>query len=98
MTIGSVQQRSCRANFNAIAALGTIQPPAVCADDCVRAAIAGFDRLLAHPLVTDARAALAENAPLGIIRHHWRKIFFGMIVLLFRESLFQVSPVESLLL
>src|SRR5688500_16314181 len=98
MPVGSVQQGPRRTNFNAVAALRTIQPAAVRPDNCVRAAIAGFDRLLAHPLVTDARAALAKDESLRVVSDHLRKIYFGMIVLLIRESFFQVSPVKSLFL
>ena len=43
MPIGSVEQRARRANFDAVAALRTIQPAAERADDRVRPAIAGLN-------------------------------------------------------
>src|SRR5690348_1346217 len=98
MTVRPIEQRSRRTDFNAVAALGTIQPSAIGADDRIRTAIAGLDRLLTHPLVADTRATFAENAALRVVCDHRRKIFFRMIVFLFRESLFQVAPVKSLLL
>src|SRR2546423_12876837 len=91
MAVGSVQQSSRRTNFNAVAALRAIQPTAVGADDCVRATIAGFDSLFPHPFVAHARAALAENAALRVVRDHRRKIFFRMVIFLFREAFFEVA-------
>src|SRR5438445_10345864 len=98
MTISSIQQSSRRANFNAIAALGTIQPATVSSDYSVRATIAGFDRVFAHPLVADARATLAENAALRIVSDHRRQVFLGLVVLLFREPLFEIAPIKRQLL
>src|SRR5205814_9172368 len=62
MTISSVKQSSGRANLDTVAALRTIQPAAAGADAGIRAVIAGCDRFLAHPLITDSRATLAEDA------------------------------------
>src|SRR5256886_2676827 len=98
MTISSVQQRSRRANFDAVAALRAIQPAAECADDCVGAAIAGLDRFFTHPLIAHARAALAEDATLRIVRDHRRKIALGLRVLTFDESFFKIAPIKSQLL
>src|SRR3954462_15702880 len=95
MPVGAVEQRSGRANFNAVAALRAVQPAAKGADDGIRAPIAGFDRLFAHPLITDARATLAENATLRIVSHHGREIFLRLSVLAFYEALFEIAPVES---
>src|SRR6267142_2831907 len=72
MPIGSIEQRAGGADFDAVAALRTVQPAAVCADDRVGAATARFDRVLAHPLVTDARATLTKNAALRIVSDHGR--------------------------
>jgi hypothetical protein len=72
MPIGSVEQRSRRANLDAVAALRTIQPATERADDGVRAAIAGFDRFFAHPFIADARTTFAENASLRIVGDHRR--------------------------
>src|SRR5262249_9564937 len=98
MPVCSVEQRSGGADFDTVATLRTVQPVAVRADDGARAAIAGFDRLLAHPFVADPGASLAENAALRIVRDHRRQIFFWVIILLLSETLFQIAPVESLLL
>src|SRR3989454_3331743 len=98
MTIGSIQQGPRRTNFNAVAALRAIQPTAIGSDYRVRTTIAGFDRVFAHPLVADARATLAENAALWIVSDHRRQIFFGMVILLFREALFEIAPIKRQLL
>src|SRR6266566_2557408 len=98
MAISSVEQGPGRADFDAVAALRTIQPAAVCADDRVRATIAGFDRIFAHPFVTDACATLAQDAALRIVCDHRGKIFLRIVVFLFRKAFFQVAPVESQLL
>src|SRR5438128_8471430 len=98
MPIGSVEERAGRTDFDAVAALGTIEPPAVSSNNRAGAAIARFDGLLAHPFVADARAALAEDATLRIVGDHRRKIFFRVVVFLFGEALFQIAPIEGLLL
>src|SRR5260370_34351714 len=98
MAISAVEQSPGRADFDAVAALRTIQPAAVSADDRIRAAIAGFDRVFAHPFVADARATLAEDAALRIVCDHRGEIFLGMVVFLFSEALFQIAPVERHLL
>src|SRR5438309_7508009 len=58
MTIRSIEQRSRRTHFDAVAALRTVQPAAICSNHGIGAAPAGFNRVFTHPLVTDARAAL----------------------------------------
>src|SRR5712691_8330807 len=98
MTISSVEQSPCGANFDAVAALRAIQPATISSNDGVRAAIAGFDRIFAHPFVADARATLAQDAALWIVCDHRGKIFFRMIVFLFGEAFFQIAPVERHLL
>src|SRR2546421_10836010 len=98
VAIGAVQQRSRRTDFNAVAALRAIQPAAKRADDCIGAAIAGFDCFFTHPLVADARAALAQDAPLRIVRDHRRQILLGLRVLTFDESFFKIAPIKSQLL
>src|SRR5437016_12363530 len=98
MTISSIQQSSRRTNFNAIATLGAVQPAAISSDYRVRTAIAGLDCIFAHPLVADARAAFAQDATLRIVGDHRRQIFFRMVILLFREALFEIPPIESQLL
>src|SRR5437764_12189817 len=98
VTISPVEQRARRANFDAVAALRTIQPAAERADDRVGATIAGFDRFFTHPLVADARAALAQDATLRIVGDHGRKISFRFRVLRLDESFFQVAPMKSELL
>src|SRR5437764_13011076 len=95
MAISSVQQRSRRTDFDAVAALRTIQPAAERADDCISATIAGFDRFFTHPFITHARAALAEDAALRIVRDHRRKIALGLRVLAFDETFFEIAPVAS---
>src|ERR1043166_2032074 len=95
MTISSVEQGSRRTDFDAVAALRTIQPAAECADDRVRAAIAGFDRFFTHPLVAHARASLAQDATLRIVGDHRRQISLGLRVLSFDESFFEVAPIEG---
>src|SRR2546427_12885027 len=98
MAISPVKQGSGGANLDAVATLGTIQPATVRSDYGVSTAVAGFDCLFTHPFVTDARAALAQDATLRIVCHHRRQVFFRMVVLLFREALFEIAPVESQLL
>src|SRR5262249_961981 len=98
VTISRVEQCSRRANFDAVAALRAIKPAHVRADNGVCAAAAGFDRLFAHPLVANARAALAENAALRIVRHHRREIALGVVVLAFGEAFFEAAPVKRHLL
>src|SRR5713226_6229637 len=98
MTITSVEQSPCGADFDAVAALRAIQPATISSNDGVRAPIAGFDRIFAHPLVADARATLAEDAALRIVCDHRGKIFFRIVVFLFGKAFFQVAPVESHLL
>src|SRR5436190_12988519 len=95
VTIGAVEQRARRTNFDAVPALRTIQPTAESADYRIRAAIAGFDGFFAHPLVAHTRAALAENASLRIVSDHRRKILLRLGVLAFDEPLFQIAPIES---
>src|SRR5437773_12497416 len=95
MPIGSVEQRSRRANLDAVSALRTIQPATESADDRVRSPIAGLDRFFTHPLVADARAALAENATLWIVGDHGGKICLRLRVLTFDEALFEVHPVKG---
>src|SRR5438067_2108061 len=94
MAISSIQQSSRRTNLNAVAALGAIQPTTVSSDDSVRTTIAGFDRIFAHPLVADARAAFAENAALRIVGDHRRKILFRLRVFAFDESFFEIAPIK----
>ncbi len=65
--VGRVEQRPRRADLDAVAALRAVEPAAVGADDGVRAAPAGLDGVLAHPLVADARAALTEDAALRVV-------------------------------
>src|SRR2546423_708636 len=98
MAICSIEQRAGRTNLNAVTALRTVQPAAVRSNDRACAAIAGLDRLLAHPFIAHARATLAKDAALRIVGDHRGKIFFRMIVLLLGEALFKVTPIESLLL
>src|SRR5690349_23134066 len=88
VTIRRVEQRSGRTNLDAVAALRTIEPAEIGSDNCVRAAAAGFDRFFAHPLVANARATLAQNAALRIVRDHRREIALGVIVLLLGEAFF----------
>src|SRR5205085_10748000 len=98
MTISSIQQRSRRTDFNTVATLRAIQPAAISPDYRVRAPIAGFDRVFAHPFVADARASLTQYAALRIVGDHRRQIFFRMVILLFREALFEIAPVKRQLL
>src|SRR5712692_8270386 len=98
MSISSVKQRSGRTDFDAVTALGTIQPTTVSADHRVRPTITGFDRVFTHPLIADARATFAQNAALRIVRDHGRQIFFGLRVFLFDKTFFKVAPVEGQLL
>src|SRR5437660_12697770 len=98
MSVRRIQQSSRRADLDAVAALRAVEPAAVCADDGVRAATARLYRVLAHPLVADARAALAEYAALRVVGDHRREEFFGRVVLPLREALFDVAPVEDHLL
>src|SRR6185369_12878728 len=98
MAISTVEQSPGGTDFNTVAALRTIQPPAIRPDNGVRAAIAGFDGLLAHPFVADACAALTQNATLRIVRHHRRKISFRLVVLFLSKALLEIAPVKSLFL
>src|SRR5258707_15284305 len=98
MAISAVEQSPGGADFDAVPPLRKIHPAAVSADDRIRAAIAGFDRVLAHPLVTDARATLAEDAALRIVCDHRGEIFLRMVVFLFSKAFFQIAPVECHLL
>ncbi len=98
MSIGCVEKRAGRTNFNTVSALRTIEPAEVCADNCVRPASSGFDRVFSHPFVANSSATFAEDAALRIVSDHRRKIFFGMVVLLFREPFFKAAPIESHLL
>ena len=98
MLVDAVEQRSCRTNLDAVAALRAVQPSAVSTDNCIYAAVAGFDRILAHPLIADARAAFAENAALWIVSHHGRKIFFRLCVFLFGKPFFDITPIKNDLL
>src|ERR1043166_8919160 len=67
VTIRRVEQRSGRTNLDAVAALRTIEPAEIRSDHRVRATTTGLNRFFAHPLVTDARAAFAENAALRLL-------------------------------
>src|SRR5438132_7587649 len=58
MPVSRVKQSPGGADFNAVAALRTIQPATVRANHTVCAAATGFDGILAHPFVADARASL----------------------------------------
>src|SRR2546423_10619772 len=98
MTIGRVKECTCRAHFDAVAALRTVEPSAVRADDRVRAAPARLDSILAHPLVAHARATLTQDATLWIVGDNRREIFFRRVVLALREALFQPAPIEDHLL
>ena len=64
----------------------------------MRAAPAGLDGVLAHPLVADARAAFAEDAALRVVGDDGREEFFGRVVLPLGEALFEIAPVEDHLL
>src|SRR5690606_19343584 len=81
MPIGAIEQGSGRANLDAVSAFRTAQPSAVCSDHGIDAAVSGFDRVCAHPFLTDARTAFAQNAALRVVRDDRRKIFFGLCVL-----------------
>src|SRR5436190_4165293 len=94
VTIDAVEQRSRRANLDAVAALRAVQPSAVCSDDGADPGIAGLDGVFVHPLVADTRAAFAKNAPLRVVGDYRRKIFFGLSVLLFGKPLLDIAPVE----
>src|SRR5205085_8428722 len=98
MTIGRVEQRSGRADFDAVAALRAVEPAAVSSDDGICAAPASFNSILAHPLVADARAAFTQDAALRIVCHNRREILFGRRVLALRETLFQAAPIKRHLL
>src|SRR5438094_4313587 len=95
MAISTIEQCSLWTNFDAIAALRAIQPTAVSSDDYICSAIARFDGLLAHPFITYPRATLAEDAALGIVGNHRRKIFLRLGIFLFDKTLFQIAPIES---
>src|SRR5712691_6397942 len=58
--VSRVKQRPGGADFDAVAALRTIQPATVRADHSVCTAAPGFDGILAHPFIADARASFAE--------------------------------------
>src|SRR5207249_7532760 len=98
MAISSIQQRPRGTNLDAVAALRTIQPVTISSDYSIRAAIARFDRLFAHPFVTDARATFTENATLRIVGDHRRKIFFRLRVLGLGKSFLEVAPIKRQLL
>src|SRR5205085_7029173 len=98
MTIGRVEQRSRRADFDAVAALRAVEPAAVSSDDGICAAPASFNSILAHPFIADARAAFTQDATLRIVRDNRREIFFGRRVLALRKSFFKAAPIESHLL
>ncbi len=98
MAVSCIEQRAGRTNLDAVSALRTIEPAEIRADDGVRAAPAGFDRVFAHPLVANARAAFAENAALRIVCDHRREISLGVVVFLFGETFFEAAPVERHLL
>ena len=98
MPVRAVEQGSGGTDFDAVAALGTIQPAAISPDNRVGAPITGFDRFFAHPFIANAGATLAENAALRIVCHHRRKITFGPRVLVFDEAFFEIAPIKSQLL
>ena len=98
MAVSSIQQRPGRADFDAVTALRTIQPAPEGSNHCIRAAIAGFDCFFTHPFIADTRAALAEDAALGIVRDDRRKILLRLRVFVFYETLFEIAPVEGQLL
>src|SRR3982750_1087696 len=95
MAIGGVKQRSRGADFDAVATLRAIKPATVVAEDCMSAAPSCFDRFFTHPFIADSRTAFAQNAALRIVCYDWRQIFFGVIVFLLREALFESTPIES---
>src|SRR5436305_5507646 len=88
MTIGPVEKCPRRTNLDAVAALRTVQPAAVCTDDRVDSAISGFDGFFTHPLIADPCAAFAQDAALRIVSHDRRKKFLGLSVLAFGKALF----------
>ena len=95
MTINAVEQSSCRADFDAVSALRTIEPAAVSSDDRIRAAISGFDGIFAHPFVANSRAAFADDTALRIVGDNRRQIFFRLDVFLFGKTLFDIAPIEN---
>src|SRR6266853_1913804 len=98
MSIGSVEQGPCRTDLDAVAALRTIQPTTVGTDDRVGAAIAGLNRVFAHPFIADTRAAFTKNTALRIVGDHGREIFFRPGIFLLNKSLFQIAPIKGQLL
>src|SRR5947209_15108191 len=98
MSVRRIKERPRRADLDAVAALGAIEPAVVCADDRVRAAPARFNRVLAHPFVADARAAFTQDATLRIVGHNRRQKFFRGVILPLLETLFQPAPIEDHLL
>src|SRR5688572_23790379 len=98
MAVGGVEERARRADLDAVAALRAVEPALVRADDRVDAPAPGLDGVLAHPLVADARATLAEDAALRVVGDDGREELFGEGVLLLGEALFQPAPVEDHLL
>ena len=98
MAVNSIEQRTGRANLDTVAALRTVEPTAVSADNCINTAIARLDCILAHPFVTDTRAAFAQNASLRIIGDDRRKILFGLGVLFLSKTFLNITPVKDDLL
>src|SRR5437762_2221589 len=98
MAISSIEQSTGWANFDAVATLRTVEPAAVGTDNSICSASAGFNSVLAHPLIANTRASFAENAALRVVCHHGRKILFGIIVFLFGETLFESAPIKRHLL
>src|SRR5215204_2074732 len=98
MSVCRVEKRPRRADLDAVPALQAVEPAAVRADDGVRSAPSGLNGVLAHPLVADARAALAEDAALRVVGDDGREEFLGRVVLPLGEALFEVAPVEDHLL
>src|SRR5204862_2781471 len=98
MTISTIEQGAGGTDLNTVAALRTVKPASVIANNCVDSAAAGLDCLFAHPFVAHARAPLAQNATLGIVGYNRRQIPFGVIILFFSETFFEATPVECHLL
>src|SRR6476659_11399940 len=98
MTVGAIEQSTGGTNFDAVAALRTVEPAAIGSDHSSSAAATGFDRIFAHPFVANARAAFTENAALRIVCHHRREVSFGLVILFFGETLFQSTPIKGHLL
>ena len=65
--VGDVEQRSCRTDIDAVAAVGALDPAPEGADHRRRPAVDRRDGELVHPLLADSRAPLAGHTPLWIV-------------------------------